>query len=99
MIRNILLAVLTCTIFASVPAIARAAQSESEQTAQQPKDADTGTAVPAATDTDAVATPTTPPIRAMDGAGPLRPGRVSPLQLGPVYMQSADYLQSADAII
>lgn len=40
----------------------------------------------------------TPPLRAMNGAGPLPSGRVSAVQFGPVYLQSADFLQTFDAI-
>ena len=38
-----------------------------------------------------------PPIRAMNGAGPLSLDRVSPIQLGPISLQSADAFQSVIA--
>ena len=38
-----------------------------------------------------------PSIRAMNGAGPLPAGRVSPIQLGSIYLQSADAFQSVIA--
>jgi len=38
-----------------------------------------------------------PSIRAMNGAGPLPSGRVSSVQLGPIYLQSVDSSQSAIA--
>jgi hypothetical protein len=38
-----------------------------------------------------------PSIRAMNGAGPLLAGRASPIQLGPIYLQSADAFQSVIA--
>ena len=40
------------------------------------------------------ASPSAPPIRAMNGAGPLPSGRVSSVQLGPIYLQSVDSSQS-----
>jgi hypothetical protein len=43
-------------------------------------------------------TSSAPPIRAMNGAGPLPSGRVSEVQLGPVYLKSADFTQSFEAI-
>jgi hypothetical protein len=47
-----------------------------------------------------VADPSTgsPPIRTMNGAGPLPSGRVSQVQFGPIYLQSAEFLQLFDAI-
>lgn len=39
-----------------------------------------------------------PPIRSMNGAGPLPSGRVSAIQFGPIYLQSADFYQSLSAI-
>jgi hypothetical protein len=39
-----------------------------------------------------------PPVRTMNGASPLPSGRVSAVQFGPVYLQSADFLQTFDAI-
>jgi hypothetical protein len=41
---------------------------------------------------------TLPPIRSMNGAGPLPSGRVSDVQFGPIYLQSVDLVQSFDAI-
>ena len=42
--------------------------------------------------------PGSPPIRTMNGAGPLPSGRVSQVQFGPIYLQSLEFLQSFDAI-
>jgi len=39
-----------------------------------------------------------PEIRGMNSAAPLPSGRVSPVQLGPLYLQSLSFFQSADAI-
>ena len=52
---------------------------------------------PAAPSESTDANPSTPPIRAMNGAGPLPSGRVSSVQLGPIYLQSADSFQSVIA--
>lgn len=41
----------------------------------------------------------TPPLRAMNGAGPLPSGRVSAVQFGPLYLQSVDFLQTFGATI
>ena len=43
------------------------------------------------------ASSSTPQIRAMNGAGPLPAGRVSPIQLGPIDLQSADVFQTVIA--
>jgi hypothetical protein len=40
----------------------------------------------------------TPPIRAINSAGPLPSGRVSAVQFGPIYLQSVDFLQTFDAL-
>lgn len=48
--------------------------------------------------TDSTEAISTPPIRAINGAGPLPSGRVSAVQFGPIYLQSVDFLQTFDAL-
>ncbi|MGB6833429.1 MAG: hypothetical protein WA621_08630 [Candidatus Acidiferrum sp.] len=52
---------------------------------------------PISTDGTTDSTSSAPPIRAMNGAGPLPSGRVSAVQFGPIYLQSVDFTQSIDA--
>ena len=74
------------------------------ETADAPKDAkdsaqDPNSIPPQVSVADAVIPGSTESsIHPMNGAGPLPTGRVSPLQLGPIYLQSADYLQVGEAI-
>jgi hypothetical protein len=78
-----------------------------EQPASQNQMTDPGRAVPTDQSPSQIPTlPENPPtgdltipqLRVVTGAGPFPSGRVSPLQLGPIYLKSADFSESIDAI-
>jgi hypothetical protein len=92
---------LICALVCCCISFARAEQDVPQQKPDVtlPESEGVNATEPPVSDPGADVVSTTPPIRAMNGAGPLRPGRVSPLQFGSIYLQSADFLQSADAVV
>lgn len=103
--------VILCLFTASLAPVSRSQQEQEPPPAQNPPT--DPSAKPDATKPDtAVQSPQTqpssqgesgnavspPPILALNSAAPLPSGRVSAVQFGPIYLQSADFLETVDAI-